>query len=310
MRQIVKRVLFGGGVLLLGTAFSVPAHAQQPAGTQTAGSTQGGHFEPLERWAAAVLSGDKAALAGFYLSGPGTFAKIPEGKNTEPATEEPQFWSSLAANGLIGIIPKILQEETPQPGMVSLTLRVEMTFHAKDATQENFVSTAQVWVETDTGWRIAITQRGKLVASPVLRLPEPATPNTHLYDDPADAQKDLDAALACAKGGRKRVLVVFGANWCFDCHVLDAAFHSAEITPLIADNYCIAHINIGDGNSNTDLAKRFGVPLEKGIPGLAVLDADGSVVTSQKQGEFESAAKIGMTDVTQFLLNWKPPAVK
>ena len=42
----------------------------------------------------------------------------------------------------------------------------------------------------------------------------------------------------------------------------------------------------------------------------AVLDGDGRVVTSLKNGEFESAAKIGMSDVTGFLERWKPGAPK
>jgi hypothetical protein len=52
------------------------------------------------------------------------------------------------------------------------------------------------------------------------------------------------------------------------------------------------------------------VPLDKGIPSLAVLDGDGRLITSQKQGEFESAAKIGMQDVTGFLDRWKPAPEK
>jgi hypothetical protein len=48
------------------------------------------------------------------------------------------------------------------------------------------------------------------------------------------------------------------------------------------------------------------VPLEKGVPALAVLDAEGQVITSQKQGEFESAVKIGPADVAEFLQRWKP----
>ena len=102
------------------------------------------------------------------------------------------------------------------------------------------------------------------------------------------------------------MLVVFGANWCYDCHVLDATLRSPDIAPLVNANFHVIHITIGTGDRNADLADRFEVPLQKGIPSLAVLDGDGRLITSQKQGEFESAAKIGVGDVTRFLIRWKP----
>src|SRR5580704_13356842 len=40
-----------------------------------------------------------------------------------------------------------------------------------------------------------------------------------LYSDPREAEKDLKAALVKAGAEGKRVIVVFGGNWCYDCHV-------------------------------------------------------------------------------------------
>jgi thiol:disulfide interchange protein len=141
---------------------------------------------------------------------------------------------------------------------------------------------------------------------PTITLPQPAVPNTHLYPDPSDAKSELDSATAQARVDHKRVLVIFGANWCYDCHVLDATLRSKNVAPIIAANYHVIHISVGDGDSNEDLANRFQIPLKKGIPSLAVLDDTGKLITSQKQGEFESAAKIGMGDVLGFLNRWKP----
>jgi thiol:disulfide interchange protein len=140
-----------------------------------------------------------------------------------------------------------------------------------------------------------------------MRLPEPEIPNTHLYPEGEQAHKDLDAALAAAKLDNKRVLVIFGANWCYDCHVLDTAMHSEQLAALVVDNYHVVYINVEDGKANSDLADRLQVPLDKGIPSLAVIDGSGKLITSQKQGEFESAAKIGIDDISAFLNRWKPP---
>ena len=46
--------------------------------------------------------------------------------------------------------------------------------------------------------------------------------------------------------------------------------------------------------------------LNRGIPSLAVLNPDGTVVVAQKNGEFESTVKIGPEEVRAFLIKWKP----
>ena len=212
--------------------------------------------------------------------------------------------------GLTALVPKILEQAAPQPGMVSLVLRIEMTFQSKGQskgeTHQSLVSAAQVWVGQGQDWHIVVTQRSDLAPMPTFRLPQPNVPNTHLYPEPGEAKKELADALAISKVDHRRILAIFGANWCYDCHVLDAALRSKDLSSLVVNNYHVVHINIGDGDSNADLAERFQVPLNKGVPSLAVLDSDGHLVTSQKNGEFESAAKIGMDDVKNFLNRWKP----
>jgi hypothetical protein len=129
----------------------------------------------------------------------------------------------------------------------------------------------------------------------------------NLYPEGDQAHKDLDTALAAGRLENKRVLDIFGANWCYDSHVRDTAVHSEQLATLVADTYHLVHIHIEDGRSNSGLAERFQVPLDKGIPGLAVINDSGTLITSQKQGEFESAAKIGIEDISSFLNPWKPP---
>lgn len=264
-------------------------------------------FEPLELWKAAVLTGDHAKLTGLYLTGPEAYAETPNGKIANPSVEEPEFWSKLHPLGLTDLSPKILERTGSDTESVRLVLRIEMTFNQTAAAKKSLVAAVQTWVKRGGAWRILVTQRSNLAPLVPISLPQPSIPNTSLYPDPNDGRKELDAALAAARKDHKRVLVVFGANWCYDCHVLDAALNSKELAQLVVANYHVVHISIGDdGKSNTDLAARFQVPLDKGIPSLAVLDGGGRVITSQKNGEFESAAKIGMADVSGFLNRWGP----
>lgn len=127
-----------------------------------------------------------------------------------------------------------------------------------------------------------------------------------IYPADADAHAELHDALASAQRDHQRVLVVFGANWCFDCLVLDKAFRSPEISPLVEKSYKIVHVDIGRGEKNNDLAKKYDVPLGRGIPAIAVLDAEGKLLYSQKHGEFEAARRMNREDVIAFLEKWKP----
>ncbi len=129
-----------------------------------------------------------------------------------------------------------------------------------------------------------------------------------IYNERADARAEIRQALGKATAEHKRVILVFGANWCYDCRVLDAAFHRGDLAPILAANYEVVHVDIGKGEKNQDLAKKYEVPLSRGVPGLAVLDSNGKLVYSQKNGEFENARALAPEEFLAFLNKWKPEA--
>ena len=129
-----------------------------------------------------------------------------------------------------------------------------------------------------------------------------------IYPDPSRAEADVTAALKQAAANRKHVILDFGGNWCTDCHVLDYFFHDASNRPLLEAGYILVHVNIGHMDANVDLASRYGVPLQRGVPALAVLDSRGKLLYSQKTGEFESMRHMQSGAVTDFLNSWKRTA--
>jgi thioredoxin 1 len=127
-----------------------------------------------------------------------------------------------------------------------------------------------------------------------------------IYPDPAQAKTDLANALKQAAATHRRVLIDFGGNWCGDCQVLDIYFHNPENRPILDANYVLVHINIGHMDENLDIAQRYGVPVNKGVPALAVLSDNGKLLFSQKSGEFEAMRRMQANSVTSFLVQWKP----
>jgi thiol:disulfide interchange protein len=127
-----------------------------------------------------------------------------------------------------------------------------------------------------------------------------------IYPDPGQAKTDLATALRTAAATHKRVLVDFGGNWCGDCQVLDIYFHDAKNLQLLERNFVVVHINVGHLDTNQNLARQLEIPLEKGVPALAVLSEEGKLLYSQKNGEFEAMRRMDSSAVTAFLVQWRP----
>jgi len=127
-----------------------------------------------------------------------------------------------------------------------------------------------------------------------------------LYPEVARASADIEAAQQQAAREGKRVLVDFGGDWCTDCKILDINFKRPENAALLASRFVVVHVNVGAKGitDNFPVAERYGIPLKKGVPALAVLDAKGQVLYAQKNGEFESMRSMDPKSVNDFLKRW------
>jgi thiol:disulfide interchange protein len=134
----------------------------------------------------------------------------------------------------------------------------------------------------------------------------PPSASRVIYPDSSQAKADLAAALTTVAQTHKRILLDFGGNWCGDCQVLDLYFHDPANRSILEANFVLVHVNIGKMDTNLELADRYGVPLNKGVPALAVLDEHGKLLYSQKSGEFEAMRRMESSAVTGFLVQWKP----
>jgi thiol:disulfide interchange protein len=128
----------------------------------------------------------------------------------------------------------------------------------------------------------------------------------NIYPAPAQARIDLAAGLRTAAAQHKRVILDFGGDWCADCKVLDIYFHDPINKPLLDANFVLVRINIGMRDQNLKIAERYQVPMDKGVPALAVLDEHGRLLYSQRTTEFGPMRRMESSAVTSFLLQWKP----
>ena len=127
----------------------------------------------------------------------------------------------------------------------------------------------------------------------------------NLYPDGVDAKKEIKEAQVRAVKVNKRVMLVFGGNWCYDCYVLDRASHDGLAGQIFITNFELVHVNIGLGDKNPDLATKYKIPLEKGVPAIAILSSEGKLIYSSKNQEFEKARTLTEEDLVAFLSKWK-----
>lgn len=133
-----------------------------------------------------------------------------------------------------------------------------------------------------------------------------------IYDTQADGAKLIADALAVAQREHKRVLVEFGANWCIWCHRLHALLTTdPEISAYFKKYFLLVLVDVDNRagpRRNEALIARYGNPIEKGIPGVVLLDTDGKPLKTQDTGEFESGETYDHARIMAFLKEWTPKA--
>lgn len=255
-------------------------------------------FAPLDQWKAAVVSGNVSLLKSMYSSNPPAQVKTETGM--AGADADPDFWTGLKARR---VKLTLVKSESPYPGVQQVLFEAEVHSGAGAADHVVYVNEAQVWQQQNGQWRVTQAQRTNAA-----KLEQPLSTGKLIYDDNADAKAEIKRALAAAANGHKRVLLIFGANWCYDCHVLDLAFQRPELASVLKRNYEVVHVDVGEYTRNMDLGQQYDVPLKKGVPALAVLDSHGKLLYSQQGGEFEKARSLAPEDLLAFLNKWKPAA--
>jgi hypothetical protein len=249
-------------------------------------------FAPLEQWKGAILAGDASALKAIYSTDPA--AQVMANGVVLSADADVNFWLGLKAKSITLEMVAVLD----RPKGTSVVFKADV---ALPNGQTLSVADGQMWRKQGEQWHLMSVERAD---APHLK--QPSDMNKNIYPAEADAKAEIKEAEEKAEAGHKRVLLVFGANWCYDCHVLDLAFHRPDFAATMA-RYEVVHVDIGpDGQKNGDLAKQFDTPLNKGVPALAVVDSDGKVVVSQKNGEFEDARSMTPEALLEFLNKWKP----
>ena len=258
-------------------------------------------FDGITKWKSSLAAADPAALKAVYSTEPPAKSIDNNQKPTADISPEMNFWQQIISSGMSGV-DVTTASERDQQGLHVVSLEVSLKMNTSRGPRTRYVMEQQAWQNQGDTWRIVLANHSNL-----LKMRPALQRNPNLYDKDADAKAEIKRAVAEAAKSHQRVILVFGGNWCYDCHVLDQAFHQDDVAPLLQKNFQVVHVDIGeDGKKNSDLVGEYKVPIAKGVPALAILGQDGKLLYSQQNGEWESARSLDPDDVIAFLNKWKP----
>jgi thioredoxin 1 len=129
-----------------------------------------------------------------------------------------------------------------------------------------------------------------------------------VHEPLSDARAALAVALERAAASGKRVAVVFGADWCPDSRALDAALLHPLVAPIVDPAFEVVRVDVGRRDRNLDLLADYGMDVWKGIPAVAVLEADGTLIAAQRDGEFRNARALAPIEIATVFHRWSRPA--
>jgi len=131
-----------------------------------------------------------------------------------------------------------------------------------------------------------------------------------IYDEKADAMKQINTAVAQAQQEGKYVLCQVGGNWCPWCLRFAAyAVSDTAVHQVIQDNFVYIHVNWSKDNKNPEAMQRLGNPARFGFPVFVILDEKGNPIHIQNSAYLEEGKGYSEAKVVDFLKAWTPTAV-
>ena len=133
-----------------------------------------------------------------------------------------------------------------------------------------------------------------------------------IYDAHAVGADDLAAGLARAEATGRRVLLNLGANWCSDSQRMYRLLRTdREMRRQLAPHFVLVMVDVNDRagpRRNGDLLARFPNALDRGIPALLVLEADGRWLNSDVAERLDDSAHARPAEVLAYLEKWSRAA--
>jgi len=125
------------------------------------------------------------------------------------------------------------------------------------------------------------------------------------YDEKANADAQVDAAIARAKKSGKRVMIDLGGNWCADCRIMAGLMELPEMERFLSAHYEIVSVDVGRFNRNLQIPARYGITQRlDGVPAFLVVTTDGKLVNTGRVSAIQDARHMTPQALADWLAQW------
>ena len=84
-------------------------------------------------------------------------------------------------------------------------------------------------------------------------------------------------------------IIIFGANWCPDCRILEGTLLLPTVKSFIDDNFSVIHIDVGKYDINMNLLELLGIPRQEGIPRVVIFGQENNILNMNSTDKWRSA---------------------
>jgi hypothetical protein len=126
------------------------------------------------------------------------------------------------------------------------------------------------------------------------------------YDESANADRAVSAAMARARKSGKLLLIDLGGNWCLDCRLLAGTMATQPLRSWLAAHYEIVLVDVGHFDKNLQVPRRFGLGDKlKGVPAVLVVDPrTGKLVNKGHVTALADARSLSPQSLADWLADW------
>lgn len=129
-----------------------------------------------------------------------------------------------------------------------------------------------------------------------------------IFDARVSGEKLVDAAIAKADAEHKRVLLLFGANWCPWCRRLHRTLELPAVAQRVEKSFVLVLVDVNtrnDKSRNAGVLERYGNPIQHGLPVFVVLDRTGKQLTTRETQTMTAPTDDEEADkLAAFLARW------
>ena len=126
------------------------------------------------------------------------------------------------------------------------------------------------------------------------------------YDESANADRVVAAALARAKKNGKLLLVDLGGNWCLDCRLLAGTMATEPLRSWLPRHYELVMVDVGRFDKNLQVPRRFGMTAKlDGVPAILVVNPrTGKLINAGHVTALADARSLSPQALADWLAGW------